>query len=384
MSAVFISHSSKDRKVAETICNALEQRGIVCWIASRDVGPGENFGTSIYRAIRAAKVMVLVFSNNANLAPDEIAKELVLASQNKLVVIPARVEDVLPNEQLGYELAARHWIDLFEDWERAIERLGAQITRVAAAESDAARGEAAAVTRPESDLRSADDDARPDGEQKEQGRSEQEARTEELQRKEAEARERAETARRQKERESRARPQTMPSTNTDALHRIGILLIAQGAFQTLTAIIYTIYRFQTYGSDAGLILYSILCTVPIWIGLGVHAGRSQFKGPAITVCIVNFLFDALIFGATSYALVQGIGRSGLQTYFAVYVNFAGVVQVASACTGLIVFAVALRGLRWHPPADDQSTPRSFAKKGLMIAGGLVLLLIIVLMLLGLL
>ena len=61
---VFISHSSRDSKVARTICSALESRGLPCWIASRDVGPGENFMEAIVRAIRAAKVMVLVFSEN--------------------------------------------------------------------------------------------------------------------------------------------------------------------------------------------------------------------------------------------------------------------------------------------------------------------------------
>ena len=38
---VFISYSSEDQKVARTICSALEKRGLPCWIASCDVGPGE-------------------------------------------------------------------------------------------------------------------------------------------------------------------------------------------------------------------------------------------------------------------------------------------------------------------------------------------------------
>src|SRR5258708_7286782 len=72
---VFISHSSKDRKIAQTICVALENRGFKCWLSSRDVGGGENFQESIVRAIRTAKVMVLVFTANANNS-DEIKKEL--------------------------------------------------------------------------------------------------------------------------------------------------------------------------------------------------------------------------------------------------------------------------------------------------------------------
>ena len=40
---IFISFSSKDQEIAETICQVLEARGLDCWIAARDVRPGENF-----------------------------------------------------------------------------------------------------------------------------------------------------------------------------------------------------------------------------------------------------------------------------------------------------------------------------------------------------
>jgi len=121
-SPIFISHSSKDKKVAQTICTALENRGLSCWIYSRDISPGQNFQEQIVKAIRAARIMVLVFTANAN-ASDEIKKELALASQNRVLVIPVRVEDVIPKEALAYEFATRQWIDLFEDWESAISRL---------------------------------------------------------------------------------------------------------------------------------------------------------------------------------------------------------------------------------------------------------------------
>ncbi len=123
---VFLSYSSIDGKVAKTICVALEARGHACWMSTRDVSPGENFQGAIVRAIRNAGIMVLIFSSNANNS-DEIKKELALASQQKLTVIPVRVEDVLPGEDYTYELATRQWIDLFDDWEVALDRLARQI-----------------------------------------------------------------------------------------------------------------------------------------------------------------------------------------------------------------------------------------------------------------
>jgi hypothetical protein len=121
-SHIFISHSSKDQKVARTICTALENRGLTCWVYSRNIQPGQNFQEQIVRAIRAAKIMVLVFTANAN-SSNEIKKELAIASQNNLVVIPVRIEDVIPNEAFAYEFATRQWIDLFDDWESSIARL---------------------------------------------------------------------------------------------------------------------------------------------------------------------------------------------------------------------------------------------------------------------
>ena len=126
---VFISYSSKDRPIAETICKALETRGQRCWIACRDVKAGENFQEAIVRALRQARVMLLVFSANANNS-EEIKKELVLAGRHHVTVIPVRVEDVVPNDAFAYEFATRQWVDLFQDWEREIEQLSLQINQI--------------------------------------------------------------------------------------------------------------------------------------------------------------------------------------------------------------------------------------------------------------
>src|SRR5215472_7170060 len=42
-SMVFISHSSKDREIADAICAHLESAGIKCWIAPRDIEPGATW-----------------------------------------------------------------------------------------------------------------------------------------------------------------------------------------------------------------------------------------------------------------------------------------------------------------------------------------------------
>jgi TIR domain len=127
---IFVSYASKDREAALSLCHALENRGFRCWISIRDIGPGENFQVAIPRAIRDAKVMLLVFSAESNNS-NEVKKELALAGQKRLIVIPVRVEDVIPDDAFAYELATHQWIDLFEDWENSIQRLSEQLLRVA-------------------------------------------------------------------------------------------------------------------------------------------------------------------------------------------------------------------------------------------------------------
>jgi hypothetical protein len=126
---IFVSYASKDREAALSLCHALENRGFRCWISIRDIGPGENFQVAIPRAIHDAKVMVLVFSAESNNS-NEVKKELALASQNRLIVIPVRVEDVTPADAFAYELATHQWIDVFEDWENSIQRLSEQLLRI--------------------------------------------------------------------------------------------------------------------------------------------------------------------------------------------------------------------------------------------------------------
>jgi len=137
MATVFISHSSKDRQIAETICDALESRDIPCWMASRDVGPGQNYQESIVEALGRAPAMVLVFSENANNS-SEVKKELALSSQYNKTVIPVRVEDVVPKGAFAYELSTHQWIDLFAGWEHAVDRLARQIRADAGIASTAA------------------------------------------------------------------------------------------------------------------------------------------------------------------------------------------------------------------------------------------------------
>jgi hypothetical protein len=48
-SKVFISHSSKDKAIADAICEHLESAGTRCWIAPRDIQAGTEWTEGIMR-----------------------------------------------------------------------------------------------------------------------------------------------------------------------------------------------------------------------------------------------------------------------------------------------------------------------------------------------
>jgi len=107
---VFISYSSKDKPIADAICANLEASGIRCWIAPRDIAAGEDWPTSIAKAISQSQALVLVFSAHSN-SSEKVGRELFLAASHKLVIIPFKIEDIEPEPGMQYYLARTHWLD---------------------------------------------------------------------------------------------------------------------------------------------------------------------------------------------------------------------------------------------------------------------------------
>lgn len=107
---VFISYSSEDKPVADAMCANLESKGIRCWIAPRDVLPGINYQEAIIDAIDESHIMALVFSSHSNNSP-HIIRELTEAVSKSVIIIPFRIEDVLPSKSMKYLIGVPHWLD---------------------------------------------------------------------------------------------------------------------------------------------------------------------------------------------------------------------------------------------------------------------------------
>jgi formylglycine-generating enzyme required for sulfatase activity len=107
---VFISHSSHDKIAADAVCAALGRAGVRCWVAPRDILPGDNWAKSILAAIGSARMMVLIFSKNTQ-ASQHIRREVERAVHHGIPIAPIRIDDVMPAEDLEYYLSSSHWMD---------------------------------------------------------------------------------------------------------------------------------------------------------------------------------------------------------------------------------------------------------------------------------
>jgi hypothetical protein len=109
---VFVSYSSPDVAKADAIRKALEDAGLTCWIAPRDLEAGTQWGAGIVQAIQHCEAVVVVFSEAANKSP-QVAREMELSVANRKPLIPIRVANDMPTDDMQYFLGVSHWFNAY-------------------------------------------------------------------------------------------------------------------------------------------------------------------------------------------------------------------------------------------------------------------------------
>jgi formylglycine-generating enzyme required for sulfatase activity len=107
---IFISYASEDAAVADRIRNGLEQAGVVCWIAPRDISPGTSFPAAITAAIRDCRAQVLLLTAQANTSR-HVLSEVELAFNAGKPILAVLVGKVTPSPDLQYFISTSHWFD---------------------------------------------------------------------------------------------------------------------------------------------------------------------------------------------------------------------------------------------------------------------------------
>ncbi|MFC2063625.1 TIR domain-containing protein [Chloroflexota bacterium] len=124
---VFISYSSKDKPIADAVVAGLENQGIRCWIAPRDISPGSSWGQTIIEAIEGSKFMVIILSGNSN-SSNQVIREVERAVAKDVIIIPFRIENIDPTGAMEYFLFSDHWLDaITPPLEKHIQKLATTI-----------------------------------------------------------------------------------------------------------------------------------------------------------------------------------------------------------------------------------------------------------------
>ena len=119
---VFISYSSKEYIEATKVCIYLESKGIKCWMAPRNITPGESYASQIVTAINECSVLVLLASQDSN-DSGHVSNEISIAFDKKKTIIPFRLKEFNFSDEFIYFLGRKHWINAFENFDKGLDLL---------------------------------------------------------------------------------------------------------------------------------------------------------------------------------------------------------------------------------------------------------------------
>jgi hypothetical protein len=108
---VIIGHSTAGKLTAYAICSELESIGIRCWILPRDLNIGIAWDQSFANAATSCRMMIVVLSDYASRS-DRIERQLELAFNNGVMVIPFRTGCHLGDSEAQPSQDSAHWLDV--------------------------------------------------------------------------------------------------------------------------------------------------------------------------------------------------------------------------------------------------------------------------------
>lgn len=119
---VFISYSSQDADIAFMICDFLEAHLIGCWIAPRNILPGNSWSREIIKGLKESLLTIVVYSDASN-ASDHVANELAISHKSLHPIIPFKISDQEPIDDIRAFIDTDKKVLAGEDQNDDLERL---------------------------------------------------------------------------------------------------------------------------------------------------------------------------------------------------------------------------------------------------------------------
>ena len=100
---LFISYSSLDKELADTVRRKMTERGVECWMAPESISPGSNYANDIPAAIRDCDAVLVILTERSQQSV-WVPKELDTAFRMRKTVFPLHLDEseIVPAFQLYF------------------------------------------------------------------------------------------------------------------------------------------------------------------------------------------------------------------------------------------------------------------------------------------
>ncbi len=129
MKDVFISYKAEEFDEANSVKSILETNGISCWMAPACIPGGSSYAEEIPKAIRQAKVFVLVLSDKAQKSR-WVSREVDLAINEGKIVLPFMLENCKLKDDFNFYLTNVQRYAAYENKVAAVEKMIREIKSV--------------------------------------------------------------------------------------------------------------------------------------------------------------------------------------------------------------------------------------------------------------
>lgn len=127
--AIFISYSSKNTEIAEKARDYLEENGLNCWMAPRDIKTSVSYAQAIMDGLINANMVLLVFSKDSH-DSKYVREELNNAFIRDKPILPFKIDDTLPSGRVEFFLRNQQWLDASSDPESFFDELLEDANRI--------------------------------------------------------------------------------------------------------------------------------------------------------------------------------------------------------------------------------------------------------------
>ncbi len=107
---VFVSFASEDIELARRAVHSLERAGFRCWLSERDIEPAASYPAAITDALARSGALLLILTESAKASP-HVLREIELAFNARIPILPIRLSGVVPSSDLTYFLSTTQWLD---------------------------------------------------------------------------------------------------------------------------------------------------------------------------------------------------------------------------------------------------------------------------------